>query len=267
MDSSVTLLVSLSRDDVLERLGPHDLRIGSSHHRISVLPAHPHHFLQDLVQAMLHLYLAELPREVRHHPAGHLMLEVKEVVLHRPSDGQPLSFGDLPEVSRDRRESILIQVRLVAQAADVLEHALGGRQGGAVGQRRDRGMDGGDAGLDGLQIAERSQARIAVAMELERYPVAIPLDDGDQSPGALRGDDARSVLDHDAIDAVLRVRDQPRLLHPVVVGVERAAGVHQRSDHLGPFGLGYLREVAEPSPCSPGSRRSRSFVSRWRPTA
>ena len=66
-------------------------------------------------------------------------------------------------------------------------------------------MQGRDARLNRLQIAQRSQARIAVAVELQRYAVAVPLHDGDQSPGAFRGDDSRLVLDHDPIDAVFRV--------------------------------------------------------------
>ena len=100
--------------------------------------------------------------------------------------GSPSFSAISPEVSRDLGEGVLVQVRLVAQAADVLEDALGRRQRRAVGERSDRGVDRGDAGLDGLQIAERGQARVAVAVELERYPVAVPLDDGHQLPGALR---------------------------------------------------------------------------------
>ena len=59
---------------------------------------------------MLHAQFSELPRQVGHHAAGHLVIEMKEIVFSRRSDRQVLFFGNLSEMSRNGRERVFIDV-------------------------------------------------------------------------------------------------------------------------------------------------------------
>jgi hypothetical protein len=84
-----------------------------------------------------------------------MMLVLRIVVFDRLADREPFPFGDISEVARYRPEDLLVDQRLIAERPQITGDIKKRRIGGAVGERRKRGIDDLDAELDRFQAAER----------------------------------------------------------------------------------------------------------------
>ena len=189
------LLVALAEDDVDRRLAADELRQRRHHDRMAELDAHAAGLLQRLLQLRFLADLAQLMAEIGDHAARHLMLVGGEVVFGRHADRKALALGDDREVIGDRPQHLLVDHRLVADGAQIVRHVEDRGQRGAVGERRNAGIDDPDAEPDRLERHQRPEPGGAMAVQLDRDAAAVPQDDRNERADALGRQQAAGILE------------------------------------------------------------------------
>ncbi len=147
-------------------------------------------------------------------------MDVLRIVIFRPhADRQPFTAGDDVEMLRHRPQCLLVDHRVVAQCPQIPRDAEDRGQRCVVGQRGNGGVDDADAELDRLQRAQRTEARRAMRMHLDRDAGAIGEHGGDERAHAIRRQQPARVLQADPIG---RERDSGTdALREIRIGVSR----------------------------------------------
>src|SRR5512145_2456123 len=101
------------------------------------------------------------------------MLILRVVVLYRLADREPFALGDVGEVVRHRLEHFLVDQCLVAERPKISRDVEQRRVRRAVGQWRQRRINGLDTELYGFETAKRAETGGAVGVQLDRNAVSV----------------------------------------------------------------------------------------------
>ena len=204
----------------------------------------PDRLLDHGVEPVLESDLLKVTAGRGHDAAGHLVAEKCRVELLRSADRQAFGLGQRGEVLARDGEQAIVDVDAMSQLAQVRDDTFGVWQRAAVGKRPDCHLHRADAQIGGGEAGERRQADRAVGMKLERLAAQRGQHGGNQRPYPLMRQDARRILDVDAIDVG---RDGELCRKPGIecIVMHRTHRVGQRGDDLGGAGLANHSRRAE----------------------